>query len=102
MAFHLFIYLNINLPRNQIQYLFRKGNHNPTGDGHDAVGTLRRIMGFQWQAHLHNTDANQDHAEGFHQCEKKILEVVDHSDGIATFRQCSFRHQYEQHRCPCQ
>ena len=23
MAFHLFIYLNINLPRNQIQYLFR-------------------------------------------------------------------------------
>lgn len=51
------------LSYNQIQNFLCKGDHNPTGKGKKAIGSLRGIVGLKRKPDLHNTPAEDDNTD---------------------------------------
>ena len=58
-----------HLPNNHIQYLLRKGEDDPAGQGQKAVGALRGIVRFQRESDLHDAESQQNETDGSDQTE---------------------------------
>ena len=71
------------LAGDQGQDFLGEGDDNAAGQGQEAVGTLRGIVGLQGQANLDNTPAQQDQADGADQAEDELRQVVHNGQGIA-------------------
>ena len=62
-------------PGDQGEDLLRKGDHNAARDGEHTVGTLRRVVGLEGQAHLEDAVAQQDQAHGADQGKDEVGKV---------------------------
>lgn len=58
-----------HLPNNHIQYLLRKGDDDPAGQGQKPVGALRGIVRFQRESDLHDAESQQNETDGSDQAE---------------------------------
>ena len=59
------------LRQNHIQKIFRKVNHHAAEEGHEPLGALACIVGFQGKADLYNAKAQQDGPDGLDGAEHK-------------------------------
>ena len=78
--------------RNERQNFFCKGDDNTAGNGKKTVSALGRIVAFQRQTDLHNTEAEQDQADGANQAKHKVGQIVHDLQRIAVCRKRSHRH----------
>lgn len=63
---------------NQIEYLLGKAYHDAACHGEKPRRSLRSIVTFETQAHLHDTKGQNNHTYGFYQAEYKGRKVVYH------------------------
>ena len=68
---------------NQGQNLLGKSDDNTTGQSEETVGSLAGVVGFEGEADLHHTEAQQDHTNGPDEAKNEIAEVVDNGQRIA-------------------
>ena len=71
---------------NKVKDLFGKCNDDPACHREKPVRPLRRIMAFQRQSYLHDSEAEQDQAYRTDQAEHEIRQVVDNSQRISACR----------------
>ena len=71
------------LTGDQGQDFLGEGDDDATGQGQEAVGALRGIVGLQGQANLDDAPAQQDQADGTDQAEDEVAQVVHNGQGIA-------------------
>lgn len=82
---------------NQIQYLLGKGDNNSAGQGHEAVGSLGRVVGFERQTHLHYAEAQQYQAYCSYQAEDESGQIVYNCYGVSCCQArhcCQSKHQH--------
>ncbi len=70
------------LRNDKVQNLLGEGDDDTTGQSQEAVAPLGGVMGLQGKAHLDNTPAQQNEANGPDQTEDKGTQIVDHGQGI--------------------
>ena len=69
-----------------------KGDDDTACKGKEAVGSLRRIVGFQGKTDLNNTEAEQDKSDCTDESENEIGQIVDNGQRISACRKCGHRH----------
>ena len=82
---------------NKIQYLLGKGDNYSAGQGHEAVGSLGRVVGFERQTHLHYAEAQQYQAYCSYQAEDESGQIVYNRYWVSrrqTRHCCQSKHQH--------
>ena len=61
---------------NQGQNLLGKSDDNTTGQSEETVGSLAGVVGFEGEADLHHTEAQQDHTNGPDEAKNESLRLL--------------------------
>lgn len=64
--------------------LLGKGDHQPTEQAEEALGTLAGVMGLDAHSHLDNTPAQDDDTNGLDDVENEVGQAVDDGQRVRT------------------
>lgn len=78
--------------RNERQNFFCKGDDNTAGNGKETVGSLRRVVAFERETDLHDTESEQDQTDGTNQAEDKVGQIVDYRQRVIACGKRRHRH----------
>lgn len=79
--------------------LLGKGDHQPTEQAEEALGTLAGVMGLDAHAHLDNTPAQDDDTNGLDDVENEVGQAVDNGQRVRTSGHSRHRAKgHSQHR----
>ena len=83
--------------RDERQDLFCKGDNDTARDGKEAVSSLRRVVRFERETDLHDTEAEQDKTDGANQSEDEVGQIVYYSQRVIARRKR--RHRHGENKC---
>ena len=77
---------------NWVENLFSKGDDDTARNGEKSVCSLGRVVAFERQADLHNTEAEQDQTDCPDQAKHKVGQIVHDLQRITARRERGHRH----------